>query len=153
MDFKGDFPLVKGRRCCPLTVSDTLSRYLLVCQALARLNNEAVRPWREWGSREDGLPEAIRTNIGAPFALLALGGRRPLAKCWIQLRIRHKRMHRTLKAAVPPQANLLTQPRHYEPFRHEYNWQRSHQTPGSVYRGSSRPYPLKLPPPLSMRRT
>ena len=164
-DFKGDFPLGTGRRCYPLTVSDNFSRYLLVCQALARPNYEAVRPWLEWSFREYGLPEAIRTDNGPPFASLALGGLSRLAKWWIQLGIRperirpgkpaqngrHERMHRTLKAAVPPQADLLTQQRHYEPFRQEYNWQRSHealgrQTPGSVYRSSSRPYPRKLPP-------
>lgn len=164
-DFKGDFQLGNRRRCYPLTVSDNFSRYLLVCQALARPNYEAVRPWMEWGFREYGLPAAIRTDNGPPFASLALGGLSPLAKWWIQLGIRperirpgkpaqngrHERMHRTLKDAVAPQADLLTQQRHYEPFRQEYNWQRSHealgrQTPGSVYGGSPRPYPIKLPP-------
>ena len=164
-DFKGDFPLGNRRRCYPLTVSDNFSRYLLVCQALARPNYAAVRPWMEWGFREYGLPEAIRTDNGAPFASLALGGLSRLAKWWIQLGIRperirpgqpaqngrHERMHRTLKAAVAPQADLPTQQRHYESFRQEYNWQRSHEalgrkTPSSVYRGSPRPYPLKLPP-------
>ena len=164
-DFKGDFLLGNGRRCYPLTVSDNFSRYLLLCQALARPRYEAVRPWMEWVFREYGLPAAIRTDNGGPFASLALGGLSPLAKWWIQLGIRperirpgkpaqngrHERMHRTLKDAVLPQANLPAQQRHYDPFCEEYNWQRSHealgrQTPGSVYSCSSCPYPLKLPP-------
>ena len=87
-----------------------------------------------------------------------------MSKWWIQLGItperirpgtpaqngRHERLHRTLKDAVPAQATLQAQQRQYDPFRAEYNWQRSHealgrQTPGSVYRGSPRPYPVKLP--------
>ena len=164
-DFKGDFPLGNGRRCYPLTLSDNFSRYLLLCQALARPRYEAVRPWMEWAFREYGLPAAIRTDNGAPFASLAVGGISQLSKWWIQLGIRperirpgkpaqngrHERMHRTLKDAVLPHANLHAQQRHYDPFREEYNWQRSHEalgrkTPGSVYGSSERSYPIKLPP-------
>jgi len=163
-DFKGDFRLGNARRCYPLTISDNFSRYLLVCRALERPSHEAVHPWFEWVFREYGLPEAIRTDNGAPFASLAVGGISQLSKWWIQLGItperirpgkpaqngRHERMHRTLKEAVPAQANLQAQQRQYDPFREEYNWQRSHealgrQTPGSVYRCSPRSYPVKLP--------
>jgi len=164
-DFKGDFRLGNGARCYPLTLSDNFSRYLLLCQALTLHTYDVVRPWMEWGFREYGLPEAIRTDNGPPFASLALGGISPLAKWWIQLGIRperirpgnpaqngrHERMHRTLKAAVPPQPDLQAQQRHYEPFRREYNWERSHEAlnrhpPGSVYQASPRPYPPKLRP-------
>lgn len=164
-DFKGDFRLGNGHRCYPLTLSDNFSRYLLLCQALTLHTYAMVRPWLEWSFREYGLPEAIRTDNGPPFASLALGGISPLAKWWIQLGIRperirpgkpaqngrHERMHRTLKDAVPPQADLQAQQRQYEPFREEYNWERSHealnrQLPGSVYHPSLRPYPPKLPP-------
>ena len=164
-DFKGDFRLGNGARCYPLTLSDNFSRDLLLCQALTLHTYDVVRPWMEWSFREYGLPEAIRTDNGPPFASLALGGISPLAKWWIQLGIRperirpgkpaqngrHERMHRTLKDAVAPQADLQAQQRHYEPFREEYNWERSHealnrQLPGSVYQASPRPYPRKLPP-------
>ena len=110
------------------------------------------------------MPEAIRTDNGAPFASLAMGGISQLSKWWIRLGIkperirpgkpaqngRHERMHRTLKEAVPAQKTLPAQQRHFDPFREEYNWQRSHEalgrkTPGSVYRSSPRPYPVKLP--------
>ena len=163
-DFKGDFAMGNGHRCYPLTVSDNFSRYLLLCHALECHNYDAVRPWMEWAFREYGLPEAIRTDNGPPFASLALGGISPLSKWWIKLGIRperirpgkpsqngrHERMHRTSKEAVAPQANLHAQQRHFDPFLEEYNWERSHEalerhTPGSVYHASPRPYPSKLP--------
>jgi transposase InsO family protein len=73
-DFKGDFALGNHRRCYPLTLSDNFSRYLLLCRALEHPSYQAVRPWLEWAFREYGLPEAIRTDNGAPFASLAIGG-------------------------------------------------------------------------------
>lgn len=33
-DYKGEFRLGKQRYCCPLTVTDHASRYLLLCEAL-----------------------------------------------------------------------------------------------------------------------
>lgn len=166
-DFKGDFRLGNGARCYPLTVSDNFSRYLFQCRALSRPTYAAVRPWFEWVFREYGLPQAIRTDNGAPFASLALGGVSRLAVWWIRLGIhpqrirpgqpaqngRHERMHRSLKAAavVPPSANLSAQQRRFDAFVHEYNLVRSHEaldrkTPSSVYVASPRAYPAKLPP-------
>jgi hypothetical protein len=137
---------------------------LLLCRALERPRQEEVQPWFEWVFRQSGLPEVIRTDNGAPFASLALGGLSQLSKWWIQLGIkperiqpgkpaqngRHERMHRTLKQAVPPQSDLREQQRHYDPFLEEYNWERSHEAlgrkpPGSVYCTSPRSYPAKLP--------
>jgi transposase InsO family protein len=165
-DFKGDFRLGNAERCYPLTVSDNFSRYLLQCRALRRPSQAAVSPWMEWTFREYGLPDAIRTDNGAPFASVAAGGLSLLSKWWIRLGIkperirpgrpdqngRHERMHRTLKAAgvAPIRANLAAQQRQFNAFVAEYNWERSHEalgrkTPGSVYRASTRPYPAKLP--------
>lgn len=163
-DFKGHFLLGNGRRCHPLTISDNFSRYLLLCRALERPRYEEVQPWFEWVFRQCGLPEVIRTDNGAPFASLALGGISQLSKWWIKLGIkperiqpgkpsqngRHERMHRTLKEAVAPQSDLHEQQRHYDPFQEEYNWERCHEslgrkTPGSVYCSSARSYPAKLP--------
>lgn len=158
-DFKGDFRMGDGHRCYPLTISDNFSRYLFLCQGLERPSHKATKPWFEWVFREYGVPEAIRTDNGTPFASLAVGGISQLSKWWIKLGIkperirpgkpaqngRHERMHRTLKDGVPPQANLLAQQRRFDPFREEYNWQRSHEslgrkTPGSVYCSSPKPY-------------
>jgi transposase InsO family protein len=162
-DFKGDFRLGNGRRCYPLTISDNFSRYLLLCRALERTSHEEVQPWFEWVFREYGLPEAIRTDNGAPFASLAVGGISQLSKWWIKLGIkperirpgkpaqngRHERMHRTLEEVVP-QDDIKGQQSEYDPFQQQYNWERSHEalgrrTPGSVHCSSSRSYPAKLP--------
>jgi transposase InsO family protein len=162
-DFKGDFLLGNGRRCYPLTLSDNFSRYLLVCQGLEHPSYRAVRPWVEWAFSHYGLPYSIRTDNGAPFASLALGGISELSKWWIKLGIRperiqpgkpsqngrHERMHRTLKHDAPPQPTLKSQQRCLDRFLTEYNWQRSHEaldrkTPGSVYRPSTRLYRAKL---------
>lgn len=163
-DFKGDFLMGNGRRCYPLTISDNFSRYLLLCRALERPTFEQVQPWFEWVFREFGLPEVIRTDNGTPFASLALGGISQLSKWWIKLGIkperiqpgkpaqngRHERMHRTLKEAVPPQKDLLTQQSCYDPFLQEFNHERSHESLGrkppiTVHYVSPRAYPAKLP--------
>lgn len=164
-DFKGDFGLKNGPRCYPLTISDNYSRYVLACRALTRTPYETVRPWFEWVFREYGLPEAIRTDNGPPFASLALGGLTRLSVWWIQLGIcperikpgkpgqngRHERMHRTLESGVHPiQSTITAQQRQFDRWLVEYNWERSHEalgrkTPGSVYCSSNRPYLTKKP--------
>jgi transposase InsO family protein len=164
-DFKGDFLLGNARRCYPLTVSDNFSRYLLVCRGLEHPSYPAVRPWFERAFCEYGLPYSIRTDNGAPFASLAVGGVSELSKWWIQLGIRpqriepgqpsqngrHERMHRTLKEEAPPQPTLASQQHHFDRFLKQYNYQRSHEalgrkTPGSVYGASPRRYPSKILP-------
>ena len=126
----------------------------------------AVHPWWTWVFHEYGLPAAIRTDNGPPFASTALGGLSRLAAWWGRLGIRperirpgrpsenggHERMHRALKAAVGRAgATLAAQQRRFEVFVAEYNWARSHEalgrrTPGSVYQPSPRPDPVQLPP-------
>jgi transposase InsO family protein len=166
-DFKGDFALADNKRCYPLTISDNYSRYLLQCRGLAHPTYQAVRPWFEWVFREVGLPDAIRTDNGVPFASLAAGGLSALSKWFIQLGIRperirpgrpdqngrHERMHRTLKEAVvePGRYTLAEQQQRFDIFADEYNNLRCHEslarkTPASFYTPSERPYPVKLKP-------
>jgi putative transposase len=166
-DFKGQFPLGNGRPCFPLTVSDLFSRMILRCQALPRPSFEAVKPLFVALFRQHGLPQAIRTDNGAPFASGALGGLSRLSVWWVKLGIRpqriqpghpeqngrHERMHRTLKqeAISPPAANLAAQQRAFDRFVEHYNYHRPHEalgqkTPASLYTPSPREYPLRLPP-------
>lgn len=166
MDFKGWFRTADGQRCDPLTVADAASRYLLVCRALPHPRGPEVRQALERTFREYGLPRAIRTDNGPPFAGAALGGLSPLAVWWIKLGIlperiepghpeqngRLERLHRTLKAetASPPQATLRAQQRAFQAFRQQYNTERPHEalgqkTPASCYTPSYREYPARLP--------
>ncbi|MGH7751338.1 MAG: integrase core domain-containing protein, partial [Gemmatimonadales bacterium] len=170
-DFKGWFRTKDGARCDPLTVSDAFSRTLLCCTAVARPDGAHVRPHFDRLFREYGLPLAIRTDNGAPFASVGAGGLSPLSAWWVKLGIlperiqpghpeqngRHERMHGTLKqetAAAPggPAANLRAQQARFESFRREYNTERPHQAlgqvpPATLYAPSPRPYPAKVEDP------
>ena len=78
-DFKGWFKAQNGTRIDPLTISDAYSRYLLRCQQVAKTNGEQVQAIFEAAFREYGLPQAIRTDNGAPFASQAIAGLSRLA--------------------------------------------------------------------------
>ena len=166
IDFKGWFRTQDGQICYPLTVTDSYSRYLLRVQGLSKTGFEVVQPWMVATFHEHGLPEAIRSDNGPPFAGRGLGGLSRLSVWWIRLGIqveriapgkpqqngRHERMHRTLKAETtrPAQANLRAQQRCFERFREEFNEERPHAAlgqvpPALVYEASSRRYPLRLP--------
>ncbi len=163
-DFKGWFKSGDGRRIDPLTVTDAWSRYLLRCQAVEKTDTERVRAIFEAAFREHGLPEAIRTDNGAPFASSAVGGLSRLAVWWTKLGIaheriqaghpeqngRHERMHRTLKQDVQTAEDWRSQQRELDRFRHDFNQVRPHealdmQTPASVYEPSPQPYPARQP--------
>jgi len=167
-DFKGWFHTADGERIDPLTISDAHSRYLLRCQAVEKTDTARVRAIFEAAFREFGMPEAIRTDNGAPFASQAVAGLSRLAVWWIKLGIvperiqaghpeqngRHERMHRTLKqeTAQPPAANRRKQQQALDRFRQEYNEVRPHealqmQTPAAVYRPSARKFPARVPEP------
>jgi len=167
-DFKGWFRTADRERIDPLTISDARSRYLLRCQAVEKTDTARVQAIFEAAFREYGMPEAIRTDNGPPFASRALAGLSRLAVWWIKLGIvperiaaghpeqngRHERMHRTLKeeAAQPPAANRRQQRQALDRFRQEYNEVRPHEalgmrTPASVYQPSTRKFPARVPEP------
>jgi len=163
-DFKGWFKSGDGRRVDPLTITDAWSRYLLRCQAVEKTDTERVRAVFEAAFRQYGMPEAIRTDNGAPFASSAVGGLSRLAVWWTRLGIgheriqaghpeqngRHERMHRTLKQDVPTAQDWRSQQRELDRFLHDFNQVRPHealdmQTPASVYEPSPRTYPARIP--------
>ena len=166
IDFKGWFRTSDGRRCDPLTISDGFSRYLIRCQAVDDTSGPGIRPLLEAAFREYGLPWAIRSDNGPPFASRAIGGLSRLSVWWIKLGIRperiepgkpqqngrHERMHLTLKreTACPPAGTGRAQQRRFDAFRKEYNDDRPHEalglaTPASVYEPSGRSYPVREP--------
>jgi hypothetical protein len=133
---------------------------------VGRTDHTHVRSIFEATFREYGLPDAIRTDNGTPFASRGLGGLSRLSVEWLKLGIRperiepghpeqngrHERIHRTLKAetAKPPAGTRRAQQRSFDRFRQEYNEERPHevlnqQTPASLYVPSYRVYPTRLP--------
>lgn len=165
-DFKGQFRTANGAYCFPLTIADQHSRYLLTCHGLLSTQTVTARPIFERTFREYGIPLAIRTDNGVPFATQAIHGLSYLNVWWMRLGIQHQRihpgqpqengaherMHRTLKRqAIPPvRRTCAQQQRNFDAFRHEYNQERPHehlqqQPPASQYYASPRPYPERLP--------
>ena len=151
-DFKGQFRLGNKRYCYPLTITDYRSRYLLACEGLDSTKDSGAFPVFERAFKEFGLPAAIRTDNGLPFASPhALFGLSRLSVWWLQLGIsierikpgcpqqngRHERMHLTLKqeATKPPSFNFLQQQERFEAFIEGYNHDRPHQGLGGLYPG------------------
>ena len=161
-DYKGEFRLGNGPYCYPLTVTDHASRYLLLCEALESTREQLAITAFERLFRERGLPQAIRSDNGVPFASgNSLFGLSRLSVWWLRLGIsierikpghpqqngRHERMHLTLKKETtrPPGANSLQQQARFDNFVHEFNTERPHEAlqmkrPADVYLPSPRPY-------------
>jgi transposase InsO family protein len=166
-DFKGHFRTHDGVYCYPLTIADQHTRFLLACHGLLSTKGHGVRAVFDRLFRDYGLPRAIRTDNGVPFATTGIHGLSQLNVWWMRLGIQHQRilpgrpqqngaherMHKTLKADAirPPRATLLAQQRAFNAFRTQYNDERPHQhlcgrTPAAAYRPSPRAYDARLPP-------
>ncbi len=91
-DFKGHFRTRDGVYCYPLTVADQPTRYLLACHGLPSTKGHGARPVFDRLFREDGLPRAIRTDNGVPFATTGLHGLSQLNVWWRRLGIQHQRI-------------------------------------------------------------
>lgn len=161
-DFKGEFKLGNGRYCYPLTVTDQASRYLLLCEALESTKEAPVIEAFVRLFKDRGLPEAIRSDNGLPFASPnGLYNLSRLSVFWLRLGIaierikpgcpqqngRHERMHLTLKQETtrPPGMNVLQQQARFDGFISEFNEERPHEalnmkTPAELYAPSSRAY-------------
>jgi transposase InsO family protein len=167
-DFKGQFKTGDGVYCYPLTVTDHFSRAVLLCRGLPSTKTADAQPAFLALFQEIGLPDAIRTDNGAPFASTGLHGLAPLNVWWMQLgivheRVRpgypqgngtHERMHRELKreTAVPAAASARAQQRRFDAFRRRYNEERPHdalgqRTPAMVWQPPTRTYPARIAPP------
>ena len=137
-DYKGEFLLANHRYCYPLTITDFASRYLIACEALSTTKERYAFGVFERAFQDYGLPRALRTDNGVPFASAhALYGLSKLSVWWLRLGIqleritpghpeqngRHERMHLTLKteATRPASANVLQQQGRFDTFVHRYN--------------------------------
>jgi putative transposase len=161
-DYKGEFMLADKRYCYPLTITDFASRYLICCEALATTKAMYAFTVFERVFKDFGLPLAIRTDNGTPFASGgSFFGLTKLSVWWLRLGIgierikpgnpqqngRHERMHLTLKkeATKPVAKNFLQQQGKFDDFTEYFNHDRPHQAlnmkyPGELYTRSPRPY-------------
>ena len=147
IDLKGWFLTGDGTHCEPLTLSDAHSRYLLRCQALARTNTDHVWPVLDAAFREFGLPKALRSDNGPPFASRGAGGLSQLSVKVIKAGVvperiapgkpqqngRLERLHLTLlqDTANPPARSLREQLDRLRRFQHLYNEERPHAALGN----------------------
>jgi putative transposase len=161
-DFKGEFMLSDKRYCYPLTITDFATRYLICCDALTSTHAKPAFTVFERAFKDFGLPKAIRTDNGTPFASAsAIFGLSKLSVWWLRLGIgieriqpgqpqqngRHERMHLTLKKETtkPAANNFLQQQEKFDRFIDCYNQERPHQAigmhyPAELYQRSAREY-------------
>jgi len=159
IDFRGQFRLGNGAYCYPLTVTDNATRFLLLCTALTTTSaREAREPLRKLFQAR-GLPAAIRSDNGSPFATHGVCGLSALSALWRALGIRHERiapghpeqngrherMHLTLKQETtrPAAHDQSSQQQRFDRFQEYFNHRRPHEaigqvTPGSLYQNSTR---------------
>lgn len=166
IDYKGQFRLGDRTYCYPLTITDQFSRFVLACEGMAAISDEEAREVCAEVFGEWGMPDALRSDNGSPFASTGLAGLTRLSVYLLRLGIQlertrpghpedngqHERMHRTLKAETtrPARANLLQQQECFDQWIHEFNYERPHEAldmkrPAEVFTRSARRLPSKLP--------
>jgi len=164
IDFKGKFRTRDGVWCHVLTLEDAYSRFLLRAEALVDPTGENVERVLDGAFQEFGLPDAIRSDNGPPFASTGAGRLTQLSVWWLKLGLRLERIepgkpqqngrlerfHRTLEEVVgSPAKDARAQQRPLDYWRQDYNEVRPHEALGCVYppmptKRASRRYPCKL---------
>ncbi|HEX6037320.1 helix-turn-helix domain-containing protein [Longimicrobium sp.] len=166
-DYKGQFRTLDGKYCYPLTIQDSHTRFVLTINALRSTSTKEAQPSFEQAFREYGLPEAIWTDNGTPFAAPTPLRLTRLNAWWIRLGItpqrsrpgcpqdngRHERMHRKLTPSrFPPGETQAAQQLKFDAIREELDYERPHhaldlRTPADVYVPSQRAMPERIPGP------
>ena len=137
---------------------DEFSRYVLELRAVENAKAQTVRKHFEWLFERHGLPQAIRSDNGSPFACSrSVYGLSRLSAWWVALGIElergrpghpqdngaHERLHRDISQQLESfgrsDQNTL------DLWRQEFNDQRPHEalgmrTPREVYQNSPRKY-------------
>lgn len=161
IDFKGHFKTQDGTTIYPLTITDAFSRFILCCEPMRSTELIEVAKVMEKVFKKYGIPEAIRSDNGVPFASTGMGGLTKLSVWWVKMGIRHERiepgcpqqngrherMHRTLKneTCKNPARTFWGQNAKFITFVKEFNEHRPHQaldnkTPSEVYVPSMKEY-------------
>ena len=157
VDFKGWWYDCQRVRCEPLTVRDEHSRYVLEVRRMPDSRTDTVRECFERLFERHGLPGAIRSDNGTPFAQVnGLLGLSRLSAWWVALGIdlergrpghpqdngAHERMHRDIAKELQPRT---TEQAALDLWREEFNQERPHEAlgmkcPAEVYQNSTRSY-------------
>ena len=167
MDFKGHFPLARGR-CHPLTLLDDHSRFALGLEACADEKGSTVRERLTTIFRHYGLPRRMLMDNGSPWGDDRDHPYTPLTVWLLHLGVsvshgqpyhpqtqgKDERFHRTLVAELLQGRtfpDMVYCQREFDRWRHVYNLERPHQalhmaTPADRYQPSPRPFPQVLPP-------
>ena len=167
VDFKGWWRTRDGQRCEPLTVCDAYSKCVLAAVVLPQTAATTVKAVFVELFRRYGLPRAIRSDNGSPFATASAPLRlSQLASWWISLGIdpvrgrpacpqdnaAHERMHGDIAAEISQyvQPDRAAQQAALDLWRQEYNEVRPHESlqgrcPAQVYRRSDRRYDEQPP--------
>lgn len=158
VDFKGWWYGAQSQRCEPLTVRDEFSRYVLEVRAMANARGETVRSCFERLFERHGLPGAIRSDNGAPFASdTGVLGLSQLSSWWVVLGIdlergrpgcpqdngAHERLHLDVEKELRGEA--VEQQAGFDEWRRTFNQERPHESlgmkcPAELYRNSERKY-------------
>ena len=158
VDFKGWWYGTEGR-FEPLTVRDEFSRYLLELRQVPNARSQTVQQSFEKLFQRHGLPQAIRSDNGTPFASrTAVLGLSRLSAWWVALGIdlersrpgkpqdngAHERLHRDISQELECLGKNINQEA-LDLWRHQFNYQRPHEAldmrcPGELYHNSTRKY-------------
>jgi transposase InsO family protein len=159
VDFKGWWRDRDGLRVEPLTVRDEHSRMLLEMRALENIKTATLRRCFEGLFERYGLPGAIRSDNGVPFASArGLHGLSRLSAWWLVLGIdlergrpgcpqdngAHERMHLDIRRELEG-GRVGRDQAAFDLWREEYNTERPHEAlgmrvPAEVYERSGRAY-------------
>lgn len=168
MDFKGHFAMMDGNRCHPLTMKDDHSRNLLCLDAYDNERWESVKGSLNRVFLDNGLPNAILCDNGAPWSDNH-GGYTPFELWMMQMDVlpihgrplhpqtqgKEERFHRTLNEDLlkrTPIHNLAHAQQLFDSYRIEFNTERPHgalglDVPAKHYRKSPRKMPEVLKEP------
>jgi transposase InsO family protein len=166
VDFKGWWTTGDQKRCEPLTIRDQATRFVFVVQILPSTKGQYVKEVFTELFRSYGLPKAILSDNGSPFACTsALGGFSHLSVWWVSLGIEvrrsrpgcpqdnggHERMHADIRFDLEdePADTLQAQQVACDAWRHEFNHVRPHaalagRTPSKMYEKSPRRFRTQL---------
>lgn len=167
-DYKGSFLLGNRKRCYPLTICDSCSRFILNIKGQYNENTKNVISVLTKVFKQYGTPKYFHTDNGSPFASIQSPCGYGNLSYWLldhgiipvfsdpgrpDQNGRHERMHKDLKARCckPPAPNLQAQNRRMNTFVHEYNFERPHEhldmkTPAQVHQLSDNEWSDKILP-------